>query len=51
MPLTFSDHDSLTGGALMNLRGFGPRDLGIFPHGTPAYLAFCTDRARHLFGK
>jgi hypothetical protein len=51
MPLTFLEDEYLTVRALTNLRGFGPRNIGVFPYGTPAYLAFCTDCARHLFGQ
>jgi hypothetical protein len=51
MPLTFLEDEPLTECTLMNLRGLRPGDFGIFPYGTPAYLAFCTDCARYLFGK
>jgi hypothetical protein len=34
----------LTMPTLMNFRAFGPREVGLFPHGTPAYLVFSTDR-------
>jgi hypothetical protein len=51
MPLPFSENSYLTIPALMNLRGLGPGDLGVFPHGMPAYLAFPTGCIRHLFGR
>jgi hypothetical protein len=37
--------------ALLNLRALRPRNSGVFPYGTPTYLAFFTDCARHLFEK
>jgi hypothetical protein len=49
MPLTFLDNEYLAAPTLMNLRGLRPRDIGVFPYGTPAYLAFSTGCIRHLF--
>jgi hypothetical protein len=48
MPLSLLEGRTLAGTTLMNLRGFGPRDIGVLPYGMPAYLAFCTDCIRHL---
>jgi hypothetical protein len=47
----FLEDGNLTTTILMNFREVRPWDNGIFPYGTPAYLAFCTDRTRHLFEK
>ena len=49
MPLTFLESEYLTAPSLMNLRGFRSRDIGVFPYGTPAYLAFFTGCIRCLF--
>jgi hypothetical protein len=35
----------------MNLRALQPQNSGIFPEGTPTYLAFRTGCVCHLFGK
>jgi hypothetical protein len=43
MPLSLLEDRCLTGPALMNLRGFGPGDVGVFPSGMPSYLTFYTD--------
>jgi hypothetical protein len=51
MPLPFLGDSYLTITAPMNLRGLRPGNLGVFPYGTPAYLAFHTDCAHHLLGK
>jgi hypothetical protein len=48
MPLTFLENRYLTAPTLMNLRGFRPRDIGVFPYGTPTYLAFFTGCIRRL---
>jgi hypothetical protein len=48
MPLTFLENECLAAPTLVNLRGFRSRDIGVFPYGTPAYLAFSTDCVRHL---
>jgi hypothetical protein len=51
MSLTFLEDSNLTTATLMNLREVRPRNVGVFPYGTPAYLAFCTDCIRPLLGK
>jgi hypothetical protein len=49
MPLTFLEDECLTTPTLMNLRGLRSRGIGVFPYGTPTYLAFITGCVRHLF--
>jgi hypothetical protein len=51
MSLTFLEDSHLTITTLMNLREVRPRNVGIFPYGMPAYLAFFTDCIRPLLGK
>jgi hypothetical protein len=48
MALTLLEEKHLTMLAPMSLRAFRPRDSGVFPHGTPTYLAFFTDCICHL---
>jgi len=50
MTLTFLEGRHLTMPALINLRVLRPRGSGVFPEGTPTYLAFFTDCICHLLG-
>jgi hypothetical protein len=48
MTLASLEERHLTIPSLMDLRVYGPKNSGIFPEGTPTYLAFSTGCIRHL---
>jgi hypothetical protein len=50
MALTLLEEKHLAMLTLMSLRASQPRDSGIFPYGTPTYLAFFTGCVCHLLG-